>query len=483
MARLHFSTKFGILWQSNCKAGGILGGQAGSRGYVYQALIAVLESLSESNWDRISIEYPTEGDKVDIALLSAQNVVKAIQVKSTENSFTATQLKAWITELLNDCNSPEYQLSIIGHCSNDAVTFSNSIKKYKTGEMDLKANQALKGFDCNILECAKISFQNLPNDQNLLQDLMCVSLFRYMSGLGLNLPYPKIRFIAMNLLAEELLESTHTSYICRADLNERLIAYFRMLAGEYTPDLIPICIQSFSRGAEKSVTSSIAVLNLCDKFNERYLKPEFDWNSDILPQVQSFIEQSTAQDAVYEMRLETHSSIAFMAGHILDTKSGISVFPVQKSYSGRELWRANTFHIINYPRLKVEHIPYMPGCFDTALIINFSHEICKDVEYYIKESSLPIGKIINCSLEGNGGMYFPIQSGTHAMELASAISSALAKRNMNEKQAHLHIFSSAPNAFMFFLGQVSRGFGRCALYEYDFEKKANCSYSPSISIN
>lgn len=50
-------------------------------------------------------------------------------------------------------------------------------------------------------------------------------------------------------------------------------------------------------------------------------------------------------------------------------------------------------------------------------------------------------------------------------------------------KGYLHIFAAAPNAFMFHLGQVSRPFGKCILYEYDFEQRGNCSYIPSIQFD
>ena len=45
-----------------------MGGKEGSRGYLYQAIAAVIESLSDKGWDKIYIEFPSENDKVDIAL-------------------------------------------------------------------------------------------------------------------------------------------------------------------------------------------------------------------------------------------------------------------------------------------------------------------------------------------------------------------------------------------------------------------------------
>ena len=44
-----------------------MGGKEGGRGYLYQGIVAVLEALRRNDWDRIYIEFPTEGDKVDIA--------------------------------------------------------------------------------------------------------------------------------------------------------------------------------------------------------------------------------------------------------------------------------------------------------------------------------------------------------------------------------------------------------------------------------
>ena len=101
---------------------------------------------------------------------------------------------------------------------------------------------------------------------------------------------------------------------------------------------------------------------------------------------------------------------------------------------------------------------------------------------YIKENNLSIGRIINCTPNEGGATNFSIENGNHAATLANSIYSAIAHRSTVERRATLHIFAAAPNAFMFFLGQISRGFGKCVLYEYDFEQRDSCSYSESISF-
>lgn len=76
-----------------------MGGKEGGRGYLYQGIVAVLEALRRNDWDRIYIEFPTEGDKVDIALKSADTITDAIQVKSTVNSFSKGDISKWLKDI------------------------------------------------------------------------------------------------------------------------------------------------------------------------------------------------------------------------------------------------------------------------------------------------------------------------------------------------------------------------------------------------
>ena len=97
-----------------------MGGMEGSRGYVYQGIVSVIKALTEPDWDRIQIELPTDGDKVDIALSQGSRVVKAIQVKSTINSFSLLNLKTWTQELIADYPCACYEIVLLGQCEKDA---------------------------------------------------------------------------------------------------------------------------------------------------------------------------------------------------------------------------------------------------------------------------------------------------------------------------------------------------------------------------
>ena len=56
-----------------------MGGQDGVRGYVYQGIVAIIKALGENGWNKISVEYNSAKDKVDIALLNDEIIVVLCQ--------------------------------------------------------------------------------------------------------------------------------------------------------------------------------------------------------------------------------------------------------------------------------------------------------------------------------------------------------------------------------------------------------------------
>ena len=79
------------------------GGQVGSRGYIFQAIIALIECLGRDDWDAIKNEPNTDEDKVDIMLYREDGtVLSAIQVKSSINDFKRADVKKWLENLKRD---------------------------------------------------------------------------------------------------------------------------------------------------------------------------------------------------------------------------------------------------------------------------------------------------------------------------------------------------------------------------------------------
>lgn len=279
-----------------------------------------------------------------------------------------------------------------------------------------------------------------------------------------------------------MLSSIHGNGIDRYEFDKNLKNRILLVADKYSPERISIGIKSFIRGAV-TLDDTTKCLSLIDKFEGRNIKKGYYWNNDIYESTKEFLISNTDINHAYQIFLDTHASIAFAAGRVLDSKSGINVFPIQKSATnGLELWdvKISTHRI--YSNWHISHEMFDENRHDSALVLNVTRNIFEDAVGYIRENNLSIGRIINCTPSKVGATNFSIENGNHALALANSVYNAIAQRTTVERRAMLHIFASAPNAFMFFLGQNSRGFGKCVLYEYDFEQQDSCSYLPSISF-
>lgn len=154
-----------------------MGGKEGGRGYLYQGIVAVLEALRRNDWDRIYIEFPTEGDKVDIALKSADTITDAIQVKSTVNSFSKGDISKWLKDIITDYPCQRYCLVLIGNCAVSAVDFMNAITKFQTGKLDATGKKQLEKFETQLLKDINVDFKVLPFDPDSLKSLVREALW------------------------------------------------------------------------------------------------------------------------------------------------------------------------------------------------------------------------------------------------------------------------------------------------------------------
>lgn len=221
-------------------------------------------------------------------------------------------------------------------------------------------------------------------------------------------------------------------------------------------------IKSFERATEDMPEDT---LSLVDFFDGRYIKEDYQWDKEIFNSLDEFTDNFDSKYE-YKIYLETHLSIAFVSGYLLDSKSGIKIYPMQKT-EGISDWSPENDYKLGYPELKTDIETLSDEKEDVALVLGISRSILGDVKEFIKESELGISKIIHCNIDGRSGLNV-IKDGTHAIELANSISKVLEeKRDTAEKRNTLHIFAACPVAFIFYLGQLSRMFGKIVLYEFD----------------
>lgn len=463
-----------------------MGGKDGSRGYLYQTFASIFKALCQDDWDKIYVEYKSPDDKVDIALESNGSVFKSIQVKSNINSFDRSSIIAWTKDLFkDDIGATEYEIFLIGQLGPSAISFRNAITSLQENNNDksklgVEHIEALSSFDTSVLNGKTLNIVNFPFDINILTDLLTASLLKYLSTKGFALMYNQLELIAKAIVTDNFLSSLSSTGIEKSVFDSQIEEYVLMLKNRCF-GFKTIGIVSFERGTEYLSGATGTILSLNEKFNHRILKPEYDWDRDIYPEIDTFLKNNTDVNYNYQLLIESHLSIAFAAGRILDPKSRISAFPSNPAPSHKlELWNIEDSCDDSFTSFDVRDERIDPNEFDTCLIISICHDIKDNVKEYISNIGLKIGRMITLTIGGQGPCSNAILNGTHAHYLANKVCDALVKRTTPEKRGKLHIFAAAPNGFMFFLGQQSRGFGKCILYEYDFEGVDTGTYSTSF---
>lgn len=117
-----------------------MGGQEGSKGYLYQSIVALYEvfnKFDKEDYSFVYMEYPSENDKVDIAFKNEDNELYVIQVKSSRNNFTIPNINKWLSELIDDkSDAKQFELILIGNVDSKVRDFINSIDKLSKGIND-----------------------------------------------------------------------------------------------------------------------------------------------------------------------------------------------------------------------------------------------------------------------------------------------------------------------------------------------------------
>lgn len=214
----------------------------------------------------------------------------------------------------------------------------------------------------------------------------------------------------------------------------------------------------------------------------RYIRLHSLWQEEILPRVREFLIEASKERGPVVLDLAAHASIAFAAGYCLGTKSGLDVAIRQRSRREIRELRGELTPLPEEPLWSDEaDRPGSREAVDVALSIGITQDVLGDIERFVKCNGLKVSRILTARLAPNPGPE-GVRDGAHALHLAQSLHWKIKSRTMAERGGVLHLFASAPNAVLFFLGQLCRGVGTIQLYEYDFHTGAPGAYLPSIRL-
>lgn len=239
-------------------------------------------------------------------------------------------------------------------------------------------------------------------------------------------------------------------------------------------------VKSFEHAFDRLEDRCTAVLDLVPHFDERVIRDQAEWVKTLYPELKSYL-CSVAQDNQHlRLVLDTHITLAFAAGAVLNIKSGRNVELEQRTLH-RQVWDASATECDPAWPTWIYSVEVLKEQGDEmAVAVSLTHDILPAVKEYIAKSAPHIRKVlVVCPSCGPGSR--SVVSGRHAYELAETLVSRINDEQM-QRDVPLHLFISAPNAFTFFLGQRQSGLGAVILYEYDFEGQHGSTYEASLTL-
>ncbi|MGH7025412.1 MAG: SAVED domain-containing protein, partial [Caulobacteraceae bacterium] len=243
---------------------------------------------------------------------------------------------------------------------------------------------------------------------------------------------------------------------------------------------IPIAIRSFL-GPASDLTGAAPenTLSLINEFRQRYLQDGRDWQTDIRPMVETFLVSVATRSRHLRIILDAHASIAFLAGTVLDIKSGVDVELIQKGRVGARTWRADD----GTAGAPFDETATSVGSGrNIAVLLSAAQDVAPQSQAYMAKAGLDVGRMLAFSFSGGPGQQ-SIAGGAHGAALAGQVANAIRRAKSEDPDAVVHLFASAPNSILFYLGQQHQAIAPCIVYEFDFDRRGNKSYHPSFVMD
>jgi len=124
-----------------------MSGQAGGRGYLIQAVIAVLDAFHDRDWTECVLEPMLGADKVDLLFRSTSGD-RVSQIKSSKNSIDVADIRNWAEELeIAYPGAKQHELFLIGPVTGGAASLT------RVGKVDIPILQPLN-IEALLEQCA-----------------------------------------------------------------------------------------------------------------------------------------------------------------------------------------------------------------------------------------------------------------------------------------------------------------------------------------
>lgn len=203
-----------------------MSGRTAIRGFTYQTISSVIQSLSRNDWDFVNVEPDTTNDKVDILWERNDGKKFCQQVKSSINNFTKADIIKWVEQIIADVPEAEkYELMLIGNMSTGTDEFIRMMND-KTSSISISQNiDRYKG---------RVKIDIIVFKLDFLESKIRDEVSRFLSAANYHLSHATIVMIAGGLIYQFFQFSVLGSRVSRDEFAEHLLGWVK---SNYSRDL------------------------------------------------------------------------------------------------------------------------------------------------------------------------------------------------------------------------------------------------------
>jgi len=239
-----------------------------------------------------------------------------------------------------------------------------------------------------------------------------------------------------------------------------------------------VVVRSFTPRVTEPSGLALPPLDLTDLFNGRHPIHEDVWRRDIPQRVSELLLARKGLPQPLLLALQTHLSIGWFLGTLLNSKRGFTVNVSQRTNAGEMVWDLARAQPPNDERgWLVTEEPLNRGQ-DLALVVSVTHDARVDAKRAVDTLALPIGRLAHACLPEPGPD--AVVDGGHARWLADALARQVRELVVADPPRRLHVFAACPVGLMLLLGQRADAWGPTTVYEFGFEDGSR-SYFPGMA--
>lgn len=247
-------------------------------------------------------------------------------------------------------------------------------------------------------------------------------------------------------------------------------------------DVPAIGIRSFMHPIDNLENRCTRMLNLVPYFDGRYIRDPEDWERRVHPELRGFVLDAAQAGDQLRVILDTHVSLAFAVGALLNVKSGKRV-EIEQRTGGRRFWSVDDgTPDASWPEFVFEHEQLAEDQDEVAVTVSLTHDVTRDAGAFVTRRLPQVRDVLHCRPEG-GPSQHSVRCGRHAWQLAEALVRGLSElRSSRQRFSRVHFFLAGPNGFAFFLGQHQQTIGSAFVYEWDFDGLRDGGYGLGLTI-